>query len=268
MEAYLLNLIAVAGINPRKGEFLRDFGRRVEAYLATVERIDNSQAGETSRKHDEAIAACCRALVAYSKDERLANVRERSEIQAALDALYAAQDLPKGDPPFAAHPLGTPEREANDERRAKIRLARQTAIDEALAVLRPLLLAEWETNPTSHDADLARVYASWPPAWKPTDEKSRWMEQQDAILAEAIRAEDKRQYTIVSAAECDGGLQIIQIQPSEPDGTPCEGVDCCHAARDAGGTCHHGAFGVRSLGQGASYRQCEAALKRKKQDAH
>ena len=63
---------------------------------------------------------------------------------------------------------------------------------------------------------------------------------------------DSSQHTIVQAAECDGGLHIVEI---------CDGEDCCAAARRAGGICQHGANGNRSVGEGATFAECEEALK-------
>lgn len=53
-----------------------------------------------------------------------------------------------------------------------------------------------------------------------------------------------RYYTVVDAADCDGGPQIQPIL---------DGEDCCSAARRAGGICHHGA---EHGGGGATLEEC------------
>ena len=56
-------------------------------------------------------------------------------------------------------------------------------------------------------------------------------------------------YTVVWAADCDGGLQIQPI---------CEWEDCCAAARRTGGTCYHGGT---DDGGGATWEECDALVR-------
>jgi len=67
----------------------------------------------------------------------------------------------------------------------------------------------------------------------------------------------EEEYTVVEAADCDGGRQVVRIEVGE---------DCCAAARRAGGICLHGADGLRPLGDGASRAQCAAAIERLDED--
>lgn len=104
-----------------------------------------------------------------------------------FDALYDAERITVSAPNHS--PPGTDSRRADDTRRMRERRRRDMAIATALAALRPRLRAEARLTGDAHLADLARVYAVWPPRYAPTD---RECDRLDAWRAECDRADTER----------------------------------------------------------------------------